>query len=162
MLLNTRRQTASNPLSRRAKCFISLLTHPRTLSATLSRPLYLSAPPRRAASIAATSIFFIVIIVSNARLAAAGSVPITASVRARGVICHDRPQRSLHQPHSLSCPPLLTIAFHKRSVSAWSSVAIWNENASLCLNAGPPLSPRQAMPATVNSTVRTSPCLPAG
>ena len=59
------------------------------------------------------SIFFIVIIASNARLAAAGSAPITASVRTRGVICHDRPQRSLHQPHSLSCPPLLMIAFHK-------------------------------------------------
>ena len=40
--------------------------------------------------------------------------------------------------------------------------AIWNENASVCLNSGPPLSPTQGMPATVNSTVRTSPCLPLG
>src|SRR5208337_3685965 len=30
----------------------------------------------------------------------------------------------LNQPHWLSWPPFCTIAFHKRSVSAWSSVAI--------------------------------------
>jgi hypothetical protein len=42
----------------------------------------------------------------------------------------------LHQPHALSWPPLPTIAFHRRSVSAWSSVATWNENASLCLKVG--------------------------
>lgn len=29
---------------------------------------------------------------------------------------------SLHQPHSRFWPPLLTIVFHNRSVSAWSSV----------------------------------------
>jgi hypothetical protein len=46
----------------------------------------------------------------------------------------------------LSWPPFLTIAFHRRSVSAWSSVAIWNENASLCLNVDPPLRPMQGMP----------------
>src|SRR6185437_16317730 len=69
-----------------------------------------SRQPRRAASMAATSIFFIVIIAAKARLA---SPPPTASasVRARGVICQDRPQRSLHQPHALSWPPLPTIAF---------------------------------------------------
>ena len=49
---------------------------------------------------------------------------LIAALSARGVICHDSPHRSLHQPHSLSWPPLPTIAFHKRSVSAWSSVAI--------------------------------------
>jgi hypothetical protein len=32
----------------------------------------------------------------------------------------------LHQPQALSWPPLPTIAFHRRSVSAWSSVATWN------------------------------------
>src|SRR5262245_60285416 len=41
-------------------------------------------------------------------------------------------------------------------------VATWNENASLCLNAGPPLSPRQGSPITVNSTVNTSPFFPDG
>ena len=66
--------------------------------------------PRRAASIAATSIFLIVIIASNARLAAAGSGSVIASVRATGVICQDRPHLSLHQPHALSWPPLPTIA----------------------------------------------------
>ena len=59
---------------------------------------------------AATSIFRIVIIASNARLAAAGSEPVNAFVRATGVICQDSPHLSLHQPHSLSRPPLPTIA----------------------------------------------------
>ena len=63
------------------------------------------------------------------------------------MICHDTPHLSLHQPHALSWPPLPTIAFQRRSVSAWSSVATWNENASLCLNAGPPFRPTQGMPS---------------
>ena len=106
---------------------------PRTSAA---RELLAEFEPRRAASIAAMSILPMVIIASNARLAAARSGSAIAAVRARGVICQDRPHRSLHQPHSLSWPPLPTTAFHRRSVSAWSSVAIWNEKASLCLNAG--------------------------
>ena len=66
--------------------------------------------PRRAASILATSIFFIVIMASKARLASAPPAAI-ASVSTRGVICQERPQRSLHQPQALSLPPLPTIAF---------------------------------------------------
>jgi hypothetical protein len=89
---------------------------------------------------AATSILRIVIIASNARRATAGSLLVTASVSTRGVICQDRPHLSRHQPQALSSPPLPTIAFQSRSVSAWSSVAIWKEKASLCLNAGPPLA----------------------
>ena len=58
--------------------------------------------PRRAASIAAMSIFPICIIAAKARLAAARSGSAIASVRARGVICHDRPHLSLHQPQALS------------------------------------------------------------
>ena len=39
-------------------------------------------------------------------------VRIVQSLRAaRGVICHENPHLSLHQPQSLSCPPLSTIAF---------------------------------------------------
>jgi len=64
------------------------------------------------------------IMASNARLAAARSRSVIASVRARGVICQDRPHLSLHQPQALSWPPLWTIAFHRRSVSAWSLVAL--------------------------------------
>ena len=64
------------------------------------------------------SILPMVIIASKARLAAARSGSASAAVSARGVICHDRPQRSLHQPHSLAWPPLPMIAFHRRSVSA--------------------------------------------
>ena len=54
----------------------------------------------------ATSIFFIVIIASKARLASAPPAA-SASVSARGVICQERPQRSLHQPH---CALLAAVA----------------------------------------------------
>ncbi len=37
--------------------------------------------------------------------------PPQARRRARGVICQEMPQRSLHQPHWLSLPSLPTIAF---------------------------------------------------
>jgi hypothetical protein len=74
-------------------------------------PRYARPGPRRAASIAAMSIFFMPIIASNARLAAARSELVAASMSTRGVICQDKPQRSLHHPHWLSAPPLLTIAF---------------------------------------------------
>src|SRR6266850_5050903 len=74
-------------------------------------PSKMQPQPRRATSIAAMSIFFICIIASNARSAAAGSGPVTAFVRAIGVICQDNPHLSLHQPHALSSPPLPTIAF---------------------------------------------------
>jgi len=58
----------------------------------------------------ATSIFFIVIIASKARLASPPPAA-RASVSVRGVICQERPQRSLHHPHALSSPPLPTMAF---------------------------------------------------
>src|SRR3954465_11594018 len=62
------------------------------------------------------SILRIVIIASNARLAAALSGLLLARSSARGVICHEKPQRSLHQPQALSCPPLLTMT---TSVPSW-------------------------------------------
>src|SRR4029077_17904198 len=96
-----------------------------------------------------------------ARLASAPPLA-SASVSTVGVICQEMPQRSLHQPQSLSLPPLPTIAFQYLSVSFWVSVETWKEKASLCLNAGPPLRPRQGMPITVNSTVSTSPFFPDG
>src|SRR5690606_18580632 len=71
----------------------------------------MKAQPRRAASMAATSILPISIIASNARLAAAGSGSLIACVNAMGVICHDTPHLSLHQPQALSSPPLPTMAF---------------------------------------------------
>jgi len=46
----------------------------------------------------ATSIFFIGIIASKARFASPPPAA-SASVSARGVICQESPQRSLHQPH---------------------------------------------------------------
>src|SRR5262245_24164394 len=45
------------------------------------------------------SIFFIVIIASNARLAAAVSGSLIASINARGTICQLNPNLSLHQLH---------------------------------------------------------------
>jgi hypothetical protein len=86
----------------------------RRRSLTMSRWVTSSSgrtdQPLRAASMAAMSIFFMGIMASKARFA---SVPPAASaaVRTRGVICQERPQRSLHQPHALSLPPLPTIAF---------------------------------------------------
>lgn len=71
----------------------------------------------------AISILPIVIIASKARLAAARSGLAMASLRTRGVICQEMPHLSRHQPQALSSPPLSTMAFHRRSVSAWSSVA---------------------------------------
>jgi hypothetical protein len=56
------------------------------------------------------SIFFIGIIALKARFASAPPTA-SASVSTRGVICQERPQRSLHHPHWLSVPPLPTIAF---------------------------------------------------
>ena len=70
----------------------------------------LAFSPLRAASIVAMSIFPIGIIASKARLATARRV-VVASSRTRGVICHEKPHLSLHQPHALSSPPLPTIAF---------------------------------------------------
>src|SRR5215472_1488913 len=61
------------------------------------------------------SILFIVIIDSKARFASPPPAA-SASVSARGVICQERPQRSLHQPHWVSTPPLRTI--HAPSKSA--------------------------------------------
>src|SRR5690606_3248404 len=77
----------------------------------------LERQPRRAASIAATSIFPISIMASNARFASAPPAA-SASVRTRGVICHETPHLSLHQPQALSCPPLPTMGFPERSVSS--------------------------------------------
>jgi hypothetical protein len=54
--------------------------------------------PRRAASMVAMSILFIGIIASKARCASPPPAA-SASVSTRGVICHERPQRSLHHPH---------------------------------------------------------------
>lgn len=61
--------------------------------------------PCRAASMVAMSILRIGIIASKARFASPPPAA-SASVSARGVICQERPQRSLHQPHWLSWPPL--------------------------------------------------------
>jgi hypothetical protein len=56
------------------------------------------------------SIFFIGIIASNARLAVPPPLA-SAWVSTRGVICQLIHHLSLHQPHWLSSPPLLMIAF---------------------------------------------------
>src|SRR5437867_1108902 len=93
--------------------FAALIT-PRSLQARVddsrSRARAARRQPRRASSMVATSILFIDIIASKARLASAPPAA-SASVSVRGVICQERPQRSLHQPHALSWPPLPTIAF---------------------------------------------------
>src|SRR5262249_596726 len=66
--------------------------------------------PRRPPLSAATSIFSMPLIASNARFAPSPPAA-SASVSPRGVICQETPHLSLHQPHSLSCPPLPRMAF---------------------------------------------------
>jgi hypothetical protein len=56
------------------------------------------------------SIRRMVIMASMARFAAARSGSFIAAIKTRGTICHEKPQRSLHQLHSLSLPPFWTIA----------------------------------------------------
>jgi hypothetical protein len=56
------------------------------------------------------SIFPISIMAAKARRASSPPA-LRASISARGVICHEMPQRSLHQPQALSSPPWRTIAF---------------------------------------------------
>ena len=75
--------------------------HPAKPETSRRRPPRYQPYPRLAASMAATSIFFIDIIAEKARFASAPPAAI-ASVSTRGVICQERPQRSLHQPHALS------------------------------------------------------------
>ena len=75
--------------------------HRSAAGAIAARRVAGSFQPRRAALMAATSIFVMVIIVSNARLASSPPAAI-ASVSTRGVICHDTPHLSWHQPHALA------------------------------------------------------------
>ncbi|HTU55226.1 MAG TPA: GNAT family acetyltransferase [Acetobacteraceae bacterium] len=70
-----------------------------------------AAWPARAASILAMSILRMVIMAFIARFAAARSGSFSAAIKARGTICHQKPQRSLHQLHSPSLPPFPMIAF---------------------------------------------------
>jgi len=77
------------------------------------------------------SILRIGIIASKARLAAARSGLAMACIITTGVLCHESPHVSRHQPHRLSSPPFPTMASQYRSVSAWSCVATWNEKASV-------------------------------
>jgi hypothetical protein len=56
------------------------------------------------------SILRIVIIASKARFAVSRSALVVRSSSRLGVICQEKPQRSLHQPQALSAPPLPTIA----------------------------------------------------
>jgi hypothetical protein len=72
------------------------------------------------------------------------------------VICQEKPQQSLHQPHWLSTPLLPDDRIPVVVRLFLISVAISKEKASLCLNAGPPLIPRQKMPRTMNSTINTT------
>ena len=67
--------------------------------------------PALARSIAAMSIRFMVIMASIARFAAALSGSAMAFISARGTICQDSPNLSLHQLHCNSSPPFSTIAF---------------------------------------------------
>jgi hypothetical protein len=77
-----------------------------------------AAWPVRAGSILAMSIRRMVSMASIARFAAARFGSFSAAIKACGTICHEKPQRSLHQLHAPSLPPFSMIAFQWRSVSA--------------------------------------------
>ena len=90
--------------------FPSILPRPSPTLAQTRRGSIDPASPRTAASILAPSILRMSIIAAKARLASSPPAAI-ASVSTRGVICHDTPHLSLHQPHALSWPPFPTMAF---------------------------------------------------
>ena len=84
------------------------------------------------------SIFFCFIIAAVAAAETFLSLLSVSSVSRRGKTCQDTPKRSFSQPQTLSSPPSAVKAAQSRSVSAWSSVAIWKENASVGRKTGPP------------------------
>ena len=116
--------------------------------------------PRRAASIAATSIFLMVIIASNARLAHRRRQPSLGQ--------HARRDLPGHAPFVLAPAAralLAAVPDDRVPVAVGLGLIVGRDlerEGSLCLNAGPPLRPMQGTPATVNSTVSTSPFLPDG
>jgi hypothetical protein len=76
----------------------------------------------------------------------------SASVSARGVICRRAP--AALAPTALAFLAAIADDRVPVAVRLFLSVRlIRKEKASLCLNVGPPLRPRQGMPRTVNSTV---------
>ena len=120
-----------------------------------------SARRRAPASIFATSIFCISIIAANARLAPSPPLAM-ASVRTRGVICHDRPRQPACTRGALSAPPLPTMRVPGGSVLRLIIGGdLKRRTPSLCLKALPPLRPGHITPPSVNSTVSTSPQRPA-
>ena len=64
-----------------------------------------------------------------------------------GATCHERPKRSLSQPHGPSSPPSESVLQYA-STSSWVSQFTWNEIASLNVNSGPPLSARKRWPSS--------------
>ena len=85
-------------------------------------------------------------IAAIARWARAGSGSASSLGSAVGMICQDRPNRSLSQPHWLSTPPPSSRRAHSRSTSSWSSQLTEKETASVNGNSGPPLSARYSCP----------------
>jgi len=104
--------TAENPLrGSDASCPDRLIGGaPVALPPARTPPAPSAKVPRRAASMVAMSTFSFSSS-HRARLAAARSGSVVTSSRVLGVISQDKPHLSLHHPHALSVPPLLTIAF---------------------------------------------------
>src|SRR5579872_7627709 len=66
---------------------------------------FFSGAPAAAASSVAMSSFVIGIIAAITRSFVARSLPLTASSRLSGTICHETPNLSESQPHWLGAPP---------------------------------------------------------
>ena len=105
------------------------------------------------------SIFVICSIACIARCAFSRSGSVSSSGRRDGTICHDRPNRSLSQPHTLSSPPSVS-AFQYVSTSSWVLQSTTNETASVNGCAGPPFSATNRCPSSSKLTVITEPSRP--
>src|SRR3989304_3231082 len=78
---------------------------------------------------------------------------------AEGMICQDRPNLSLSQPHWLCSPPALSL-LHSSSTSCCVSQSTSSEIASVNLKCGPPLSAMNSWPSSWNLTVMAAPLGP--
>src|SRR4029453_5313388 len=86
-----------------------------------------------------------------------GSLSFNISIKTVGVICHDKPNLSLSQPHPDSWPPSAVSFSQKESTSFLVSQFTTNEIDSLNLNCGPPFNATNFWPAISNSIVSTDP-----
>src|SRR5438445_11041319 len=84
------------------------------------------------------------------------SLPCSSSLKIEGMICHDRPDLSVSQPHLFFSPPAESL-----SQRSSTSSCVWQftkkDIAGVKVNRGPPLSAKKACPSSSNVTDMTDP-----